>query len=65
MLTGLVVTTYGTVNRFAAGISGEAEKVAVGVEPILFGLLAVGWDLLLLGAKRLFIRMVDDAKNRN
>lgn len=65
LLIGLVVTTYNLINLLAAGLTGEAEKVAVGVEPILFGFLTTGWDLLLLGAGRLFRHMMEDAKKAN
>jgi hypothetical protein len=56
--------TYNTINSIVAASTGETDKVALGVEPLLFGLFTVGWDLLLLGAKRLIRRMVDDAKRQ-
>ena len=40
-------------------------RAVLGVEPILFGALTTGWDLLLLGGKRLFRRMVEDAKKQS
>ena len=65
VLVGLVVTSYNAINRIAlAFIRTEEGAVPVGVEPILFGALATGWDMLLLGCKRLAGRMVDDAKRR-
>ncbi len=64
LLLALVVMTYNTINSIVAASTGETDKVALGVEPLLFGLFTVGWDLLLLGAKRLIRRMVDDAKRQ-
>ena len=64
LLLALVVMTYNTINSIVAASTVETDKVALGVEPLLFGLFTVGWDLLLLGAKRLIRRMVDDAKRQ-
>lgn len=64
ILLGLVVMSYNIINRIAAGFTGAEDAVPVGVEPILFGFLTMGWDMLLLGAKRLFGRMVEDAKKQ-
>ena len=47
------------------GINLQAGRAVLGVEPILFGALTTGWDLLLLGGKRLFRRMVEDAKKQS
>lgn len=64
ILLGLVVITYDIINRIAVGITGAADTVPVGVEPILFGLLTMGWDLLLLQAREWIRRIVDDAKKQ-
>ena len=64
VLLGLVVMTYNIINSVAVMITGPTETVPVGVEPILFGLLTMGWDMVLLGMKRVFQRIVEDAKNR-
>lgn len=64
VLLALVVMTYNTINSVAAAATGETERVVLGVESILFGLFTVCWDLLLLGAKRLIRRMVEDAKKQ-
>ena len=64
ILLGLVVMTYNIINRIAAGITGATDTVPVGVEPILFGFLTMGWDLLLLQARQLVRRIVDDAKKQ-
>lgn len=64
VLLGLVVMTYQIINGIAVSITGAKDTVPVGVEPILFGLLAMGWDMALLGARRVMKRVVDDAKKQ-
>ena len=64
VLLGLVVITYDIINRIAVGMTGAADTVPVGVEPILFGLLTMGWDLLLLQGREWIRRIVDDAKKQ-
>lgn len=64
ILLGLVVITYDIINRIAVGITGTSDTVPVGVEPILFGFLTMGWDLLLLQARKWIRRIVDDAKKQ-
>ncbi len=56
----LVIMTYNGINTLFAGSDGTA---ALGVEPILFGVFTMGWDMLFLGAKRLFKQILTDAKN--
>ena len=41
-----------------------AQGAALGVEPILFGVFATLWDLLFLGMKRVFLKIVSDAQKR-
>ena len=60
----LVVLTYNAVNAFLIAATGVQDKIPLGVGPILFGLLCTGWDLLLLAAKRMLMRIVRDAKRR-
>ena len=64
VLLGLVVITYDITNRIAVGITGTSDTVPVGVEPILFGFLTMGWDLLLLQARKWIRQIVDDAKKQ-
>lgn len=64
ILLGLVVITYDIINRIAVGITGTSDTVPVGVEPILFGFLTMGWDLLLLQARKWIRQIVDDAKKQ-
>ncbi len=65
VILGCVVMSYQLLNRMLIALTGAAkDSVPLGVEPIVFGLLAVGWDFLLLGARRLAGRIVDDAKKK-
>ena len=53
-----VVGTYGFLNS----LFSTPDTVALGVEPLLFGLLTTLWDLLFLSFKSLFRRILKDAK---
>ncbi|MBR5111483.1 MAG: hypothetical protein IK099_14990 [Clostridia bacterium] len=62
LLTFCVVMTYNALNTLLISLSGNADNVPLGVEPVLFGLFTMGWDMLFLGCKRLGKRMLNDAK---
>ena len=62
VLLFFVVTTYNVLNMLIVSVSGAEDTVPLGVEPILFGLFTMGWDMLFLGMKRLLGRAVADAK---
>lgn len=64
VLMFLVVQTYEGVNGLIALITGVSDKVHLGVEPILFGILVMAWDALLLKMKYLFRQIVEDAKKK-
>lgn len=64
VLMFLVVQTYEGVNGLIALITGVSDKVHLGVEPILFGILVMAWDALLLKMKHLFGQIVEDAKKK-
>ena len=65
LLLFLVFHAYYAGNLLLIRLSGAAEDaVPLGVEPILFGLMYLGFDLLLLGMKRLFRSIVEDAKDK-
>ena len=51
-LMGLTVMTYGLISRV----------VNVGVEPILFGLVVLGWDMLLIRFKAVFKTIIAQAR---
>ncbi len=58
-----VLMTYNTVNAAAAALTGT-EGTVLGVEPILFGVFTTAWDLLFLGAKRMLLKIVSDAREK-
>ena len=67
LLYGLVLmlgvfTLYDMVNVAINAITGQTDVVPLGVEPILFGIFCLGFDLLLIGIKRLLRRILADAK---
>lgn len=58
-----VAATYGAVNAALAAVTGAGEGEALlGAGPVLFGVFATAWDLIFLGCKRLFGRILADAK---
>ena len=57
-----VYSLYQGINTVITGISGQVDSVPVGVEPILFGLFFMGFDLLFLGLKHMALRILSDAK---
>ena len=59
-----VFMIYSAINTVAAQITGNWEVVALGVEPIMFGVFCLGVDLLLLQMKHLLIRIVRDAAKK-
>lgn len=61
----IVVWFYNTLNGVINSIVGTSDLVYIGVEPILFGLLYVAFDLCFIGMKNLCISMIRDAKNKN
>lgn len=67
VLMVLIVFTYEALNALINAISGAQPvngkmPVPVGVEPILFGVFAMAWDVLFLKMKALMGRIVADAK---
>ena len=62
LLTFCVVMTYNALNALLISLSGNQDNVPLGVEPILFGVFTMGWDMLFLGFKRLGKRILSDAK---
>lgn len=63
LLLFLVVTTYSMINAAVLSVTKAQDTIPLGVEPILFGAFTTGWDMLLLGMKRMAGRIVQDAKN--
>ncbi len=64
LLVYLVATAYTTLNTAINALCGTENTVYVGVEPILFGMLYVAFDMLFIGIKTLTLKIISDAKKR-
>lgn len=51
----LVYALYTGINVTAARITGATDTVFLGVEPVLFGVFSLGFDLLLIKIKHIFL----------
>ena len=61
----LVYTAYNALNRALIALRGlPGDAVPLGVEPILFGLLCLGFDMMLIGIKHGFQKIMADAKQK-
>lgn len=66
MLMSLVIVVcvfflYYLINRFVFAIAGEDGNLFLGVEPLLYGLFCMGFDMLFIGVKRLCRSIWEDA----
>ncbi len=61
LLVFCIMKTYGAVNTVLVGDVYAAETVALGVEPLLFGLLYMGFDMLFITIKNTLIKVFHDA----
>ena len=59
-----VIWSYNIINIIRLQIMGENAQGVFGVEPILFGIFYVAFDMLFIGMKNLAIRIVSDAKEK-
>lgn len=60
----VVAWFYTVMNVFIASVSGGDTVIGFAAEPFSFGLLYMIFDLFFVGAKHLFIRIINDAKNK-
>lgn len=58
-----VFLLYMLINFTAESITGSKEAFYLGVEPVLYGIFCMGFDMLFVGMKRLIIRIFGDAKS--
>ncbi len=56
-----IVQAYNVINTLLVGDIETAQTVAVPVEPLLFGLLYMGFDMLFITVKNTMIRIFRDA----
>lgn len=61
----LVYTLYNVINLVIIRITGMTDTVPLGVEPILFGLFYLGFDMMLIQGKHLILDIVRGARNRS
>lgn len=57
-----VVTTYNALNALLVALTDAKDTVPLGVEPILFGVFSMAWDMLFLFMKKTAKRVIADAK---
>jgi hypothetical protein len=57
-----VYFTYTVINYTIVSLTGAVDTVPLGVEPVLFGLLCMGYEMLFVGIKRLILSIFRDAK---
>lgn len=57
-----VYKSYEVINLVLSG--GVSDKTVVGVEPLLFGLLYMGFDMLFIGMKNMMVKIVKDAERK-
>ena len=62
VLVALVYGLYGVINSVLAELLGLTDTVALGVEPILFGVFTMGFDMLFIGCRNLMKNIIADAK---
>ena len=59
-----VVGTYHVLNTVIMAVTGAGDTLPLGVEPILFGLITLGWDLLLIKMKHTLVAIGRDAARK-
>lgn len=64
LLIFCVYQSYYGINTAIVGDVNTADRVAVGVEPILFGLLYTGFDMFFIMIKNTFVKIVRDADKK-
>ena len=59
-----VYSLYTGINGAYAALTGKSDVVLLGVEPVLFGVFCMGFDMLFILIKHTFVSIVTDAKNK-
>ena len=55
---------YSGINLVIVGIIGNSDTVPLGVEPVLYGVFCMGFDLLFVGCKNLLKQIISDAREK-
>ena len=64
LLLFCVIQAYTVINTLLVGDVTTAESVAIGVEPVLFGLFYMGFDMLFIAIKNTLIKVFRDAEKK-
>ena len=64
VILACVVYLYNVINVIVVRSKGLEDAVALPVEPVLFGLFWMGFDMLFIGMKRLLIKIFRDAEQK-
>ena len=64
LLIFLVITAYNVINTVIVSIFGSENAPLLHVEPLCFGLITMGADMLCVAIRNTFLKMVEDAKRR-
>ena len=62
VLVACVYFLYSGINLMILAIIGNADTVPLGVEPVLYGVFYMGFDLLFVGCKNLLKQIISDAQ---
>ena len=54
---------YGMINRVILFLAGNPDTVPLGVEPVLFGVFCMGFDVLFVSFRNLLKKILLDARN--
>ena len=65
VLLFLVYTLYNIINLVIIQLTGMTDKVPLGVEPILFGIFYLCFDMILIQGKHLLLDIVKGSKRKN
>lgn len=57
-----VYQLYVFINGAITAITGNADSVPLGVEPVLFGVFSMAFDVLFVGIRNTFLKIVREAK---
>lgn len=59
-----IMNTYDLINRIIMMNNPELETLPLGVEPLLFGVFYMGFDMLFIGIKNTFVKIIRDAEKK-
>lgn len=62
LLVFCVYVLYSGINLILVRIIGNADTVPLGVEPVLYGVFTMGFDVMFVGCKNLFGQIMADAR---